>query len=75
MKVDIISDANGSFKGKEFKESGELCAITALEAGMVSGKPSVGFISLMSDGKYIFSQTSMEIFLAASDIFRARYCS
>lgn len=75
LTTKVILDADGSLNNISDKliEGKGLFAITALEAGMGSGKPSVGFVVETKDGDYILGQTSMRIFLAAADAFKARY--
>ena len=49
---------------------GEITHAGVLEAGMTSGKPSVGFYTPLPDGTVVFSQTSADILraiLAAAD--------
>lgn len=50
-----------------------LIHVAVLESGMVSGKPSVAFGMVLPDGRWVFAQTSMALFLTAADAFRARY--
>lgn len=73
-EVQIILDADGAFSHyRDVVERGDLEAITTLEAGTAEGRPSVGFIIKTQDGRVIFTDTTMHIFLAAADMMRARY--
>ena len=54
-------------------EDGPLIRVLALKEGMVSGAPSVAFAIPMPDGKWLFAQTSMHLFLAAARSFQARF--
>ena len=47
--------------------------ITTLEGGMQSGAPSVGFIFDLPDGRKVFAQTSVRLFISAADAIKARY--
>jgi hypothetical protein len=51
----------------------EVAAVAGLSGGMASGKPSVGFLIPLPDGKYAVAQTSMELFLGAARAFAARF--
>lgn len=45
--------------------------VAVLEAGMVSGKPSIAFGIILADGRWVFAQTSLALFLTAADAFGA----
>lgn len=47
--------------------------VGAMPGGMQSGKPSVAIVAELPDGTQVFSETSLELFLAAAAAFRARY--
>lgn len=47
--------------------------LTTLEAGMESGLPSVGLIFDLPDGRKVFAQTSVRLFLSAARAIEARY--
>lgn len=54
-----------------FDQHAEL-AVARLPGGMCSGADSVSIRADMKDGKTFVFQTSMTLFLAAADAFRAR---
>lgn len=47
--------------------------VGVLDAGMTSGKPSVAFGIVLPDGHWVFAETSLALFLAAADAFRAAH--
>jgi hypothetical protein len=47
--------------------------IGGLEAGMASGRPSLAFCFTLPDGRVVLAETSLVLFLAAADAFRARF--
>lgn len=70
----IILDGDGAFK--EFAgriEEAELTHVTALEGGMASGNPSVAIIVQTPDGRVLFAETSLRLFLTAAEVFRGKY--
>jgi len=72
--VKVILDADGKLPELEGKTTtGEVYAITALPGGMQSGLPSVGIVTKMADGSYVFSEISLRTFLAAASALRGRY--
>ena len=48
-------------------------AVTGLDAGMVSGKPSVTLRLDLPDGSIVIAETSMALWLTATDMLRSRY--
>jgi hypothetical protein len=44
--------------------------VTSLEHGMQSGAPSVAFVFDLPDGRYVFAETSLALFLTAADTLR-----
>lgn len=46
-----------------------------LNAGLESGKPSVGIAIPLPDGKVVLAQTSLKLFQQAAAIFTAKYGS
>lgn len=56
---------------KVFDQHAQL-SVARLPGGMRSGNDSVGIRVDMKDGKTFVFQTSMKLFLAAADAFRAR---
>jgi len=70
----IILEGEGSLQGlREHIVEGVVTHVIALGDGMASGKPSVGIVIQMPDGRAVFGQTSMVLFLSAADAFRARH--
>ena len=47
--------------------------IAALSRGMTSGRPSIAFRLSLPDGKVVFAETSLRLFLAAARALAARY--
>jgi hypothetical protein len=47
--------------------------VTALEGGMESGLPSIGLIFDLPDGRKVFAETSLILFLSAADAMRAKF--
>lgn len=47
--------------------------IAALDSGMVSGLPSVAFGMVLPDGRWVFAETSLRLFLTAADALKARF--
>jgi hypothetical protein len=47
--------------------------VTALEAGMESGLPSVTFIFDLPDGRKVFAQTSLKLFMLAARAMEAKF--
>lgn len=71
----IVLDGDNAFPemvGKVIHEVQNF-AVSALPAGMESGKPSVAMIAELPDGSYVFAETSLVLFLTAADALRARY--
>jgi hypothetical protein len=47
--------------------------IAALERGMVGGRPSVALGIVLPDGRWVFAETSLRLFLTAADVLKARF--
>lgn len=47
--------------------------VGGLPGGMASGKASVAIALQLPDGRPVIVETSMELFLVAADVLRARY--
>lgn len=71
----IILDGDGSLPEYKDRETirGEINVALALPAGMQSGNPSVAFLIELPDGKLVFAETSLKIFLTAAAAFKGRY--
>src|SRR5262245_29180425 len=72
----IVLDGEGAFP--ELADASKVIhiqdfAVTALEAGMESGRPSVAFIFELPDGKVVFAETSMRLFQLAAQAFKTKY--
>jgi len=52
---------------------GDLVSVAALPEGMTSGRTSVGFRVELPDGKVVFCETTMRLFLNAANIFKVKY--
>lgn len=52
-------------------EASEDVRVGALAAGTESGRPSIGIFARMPDGRYVFIQTTLRLFLTAADTFKA----
>lgn len=48
-------------------------AVTALEGGMASGRPSVAFLIELPDGTVVMAETSLALFQSANRVFLAKY--
>ena len=68
----IILDGAGALKGERVVV-GEFTRVLTLDSGMASGKPSVGVVVELPDGSVVLGQTSLGLFLAAADAFKARH--
>lgn len=75
MKIHLSGD--GAWPDMASKEiiQVENLEVAALEGGMQSGQPSVAFRIDLPDGRVVFAETSMRLFLGAADAFRARYAA
>lgn len=58
--------------GKEIIEVNEI-SLSALTAGMESGRPSIAMKIDLPDGRVVLAQTSMRNFLVAAGAFAIRY--
>jgi hypothetical protein len=47
--------------------------LSALEGGMKSGAPSVSIGIPLPDGRWVFAQTSLRLFLACAEALKIRY--
>jgi hypothetical protein len=71
----IVLDGDDAFphlRGRECFRTDEF-AVSALEGGMTSGQPSVAVIIELDDGRWVFAETSLKLFLAAADAFKGKY--
>ena len=81
MLIELIvhTEKEGAFKdfaGREIIHLGNLSPpirIAALNTGMQSGKPSVGIVFELPSGEVVIAETSLELFLGAADILRAKF--
>lgn len=48
-------------------------SIGGLPAGTQSGKPTVAFKLALPDGRVLFTETTLALFLTAADALKARY--
>lgn len=75
LKIHLSGDgAWPDMAGKELIQVEDM-EVAALEGGMSSGLPSVAFRIDLPDGRVVFAQASMRLFLQAADLFRARYAA
>lgn len=73
----IHLEAEGSLQNLADRAKGivhlqEELHVTALPNGTTSGKPSVAFGFLLPDGRMVFAETTLALFLMAADAFKAR---
>lgn len=71
----IVLEGDGAFPeivGREMIRVEDF-AVTALEGGMSSGRPSVAFFIELPDGRVVMAETSMRLFQMAAAAFRAKY--
>lgn len=47
--------------------------VAGVGAGMTSGLPSVAFGIVLPDGRWVFAQTSLRLFLTAADTLKAKF--
>ncbi len=74
--IKIVLDGDGALADRDPAKLLELegpITVSGLPGGMQSGKPSVAFWFDLPDGRTVFAQTSMALFLAAARAFRGRY--
>lgn len=48
-------------------------SVAALQSGMQSGGTSVAFRINLPDGRIVFAQTSLKLYMLAAELFRQRY--
>lgn len=75
IPLEIHVDGDGAWpdmKDKEVIET-QLRGIAALSDGMNSGRASVGLRIDLPDGRVVFAQTSMRLFLNAAKVFMVKY--
>jgi hypothetical protein len=69
---------NAEEMGRQFRvdstviEAKKDISVGLLQAGMESGKPSVSFIFELPDGRVVFAETSLALFLGAARVFAAK---
>jgi len=74
ISLAIILEGDGALGDvRERVVEGDFTKIMALDSGMASGKPSVGVVIELPDGRVVLGQTSMSLLLGAADAFRARF--
>lgn len=75
LEIDIVLDGNNAWPDLQDRGVHEVqkLAITALDRGMASGKPSVAIRLDLEDGTVVVAQTSLVLFLSAADALKARY--
>lgn len=77
LKLIPDAEATGfdSFEGVAREDIIELqtLEISGLRGGMASGKPSVSMVFKLPDGKAVFAETSLALFLAAADTLKSLY--
>lgn len=75
--LSIILNGDGAFAHVPPEKLGhttEPITVAALEGGMASGKPSICIgMFLPNDGGCVVGETSLALFLAAADAFKARF--
>jgi hypothetical protein len=73
--IRIILDGEGMGTGRDMGKAIPLntMVIAGLPGGMVSGKPSIMFVFDLPDGRWVFAETSLALFLNAADGFVAYY--
>lgn len=76
--LEIVMSGDGAFTDKiqgRPCQPGLLEAITILERGMASGRPSIGLLVRNNDGTVTIAETSWALLDSACLAFRARYGS
>lgn len=75
----IVLDGDGAWPDlAEKQRRGELLvasqlAVSALAGGTASGAPSVAIRVDLDDGRVVFVETTLKLFLTAADALRARH--
>jgi len=80
-EVNLILDYTVSEPKSEYLEAlrnkeiieGELQIITGVPEGTAKGKPTVGFIIKLPDGRYVWAETTLKIFQTCSTGLTAKY--
>lgn len=73
IDLKIVLDAQGAWPDLVDAQQGVLERVGALPGGMASGKASVAVVIRLADGRLVFAETSLDLFLAAATALRARY--
>jgi hypothetical protein len=80
VTMKVLVDGDGCWpdliekrKAGNLVETREVLQVAGLSRGMASGKPSVSIRIDLPDGKTVFAETSLALFLSAADILKARY--
>ncbi len=73
IKIALDKGSLPELAGKEINHLETIYSIAAMPGGMQSGHPSVGVFAKDKDGKWFFTQTSLELFISAADAMRARF--
>jgi hypothetical protein len=75
MTVRIGDNQWPELQSKELIQVGEGAdiGVGALDAGMTSGLPSVALFIPLPDGRVVFAETSLRLFLTAADLLLARF--
>jgi hypothetical protein len=75
-ELHIILEGDGAFRDWQNREQHHTLLpmrVSALEAGMESGDPSIMIGIELENGEVVMAETSLRLFLTAADAFRARY--
>lgn len=77
IAMNIVLDGDRAFPeladGRKVVHLQNTITVTALAAGMGSGKPSVSFRFDLEDGTAVLAETSLALFLTAADALKAKH--
>jgi hypothetical protein len=70
----ILLEGDGAlFHVRDRVVEGEMTTILLLDGGMGSGRPSIGVVIELPDGKVVLGQTSLSLLLIAAELFKAKH--
>lgn len=74
ISLDIQLDGDGCWPdlGQKLYNEATLTSVALLQAGTVSGKPTVSFRVETEDGHILIAQTTLSLLLSACDAMKAR---
>ncbi len=78
MRVHLAAEGEAVFADLQRGEivhvgNGATIRVTGLDAGVISGEPSVAMAFPLPDGRWALIETSLRMFLTAADMLKARF--